>query len=187
MTLKKSLENRLRGWLPKEPTVSKNPREMRFQSRIKTDNRKQNSPGFKLRRWISGVSAFTLSLWRQMGLLTQVFTISMIFLLGGFVLGINSIISSNQYNVVLFGVVAVNVLFRLRQILNNNLVLKKRHYSVIYSLLVGIILLTALSFVYFASSWLVLYIVGMLAIVSVDLVDWHTKKVTNRQKMEMKL
>jgi hypothetical protein len=72
MNVKKSLENRLRGWLPKEPTVSKTPAKIGFQKRTETDNQKQNSPSFKIRRWLHGVSAVGRSLMRQMSLRTKI-------------------------------------------------------------------------------------------------------------------
>ena len=64
MTLKKSLENRIRGWLPKEP-VLKAP----LKAQIAPVNR---SSSFKVRRWLHGISAFTLSLLGQISLRTKV-------------------------------------------------------------------------------------------------------------------
>ena len=89
MNVKKTLQNRIRGWLPQEPNVPKTPTRTGFPMKMKTDNRKQVSPGFKVRRWLHGVSA----LLRQRSLGTKIkilafgiliFTVlSMLFLVDG--------------------------------------------------------------------------------------------------------
>jgi len=60
MNVKKSLENRLRGWLPQEP-VLKAP----LKAQISPVNR---GLSFKARRWLHGFSAFMISLWRHSSL-----------------------------------------------------------------------------------------------------------------------
>jgi hypothetical protein len=57
MTVKKSLENRIRGWFPQEP-VLKAP----LKTHSATVSRKRS---FKVRRWLHGTAAFILSLLRQ--------------------------------------------------------------------------------------------------------------------------
>ncbi len=58
MTIKKSLESRIRGWFPQEP-VLKAP----LKVQIAPVNRNLS---FKMRRWLHGISAFITSLlWRQ--------------------------------------------------------------------------------------------------------------------------
>ena len=58
MKVKKSLENRIRGWFPQEPVLKTS-----LKSQIAPANRNRS---FKVRRWLHGTSAFITSLlWRQ--------------------------------------------------------------------------------------------------------------------------
>ncbi len=72
MRLKKSLENNVRGWLPKEPTVSKTSTRIDSKTRIENAKRKQDSPIFKTRTWLHGASAFISSLMGQISLKTKI-------------------------------------------------------------------------------------------------------------------
>ena len=76
MNFKKSLENRIKGWLPKEPNVPKTPAKIGFPMKMKTDTRKQNSSSFKVRRWFHGVSAVWRSLLRQMSRGTKIWAVT---------------------------------------------------------------------------------------------------------------
>ncbi len=64
MNVKKSLENRIRGWLPKEPVLN-----APFKAQIVPVDR---SLSFKVRRWLHGTSAFISSLIGQINLRTKI-------------------------------------------------------------------------------------------------------------------
>jgi hypothetical protein len=64
MNVKKTLQNRIRGWFPKEP-VLKAP----LKTQIGPVNR---SRSFKARRWLHGTSAFIRALWCQRSLRTKI-------------------------------------------------------------------------------------------------------------------
>jgi hypothetical protein len=49
MNVKKTLQNRIRGWLPKEPKVPKKPTRTGFPLKMKADARKQNSLSLRIR------------------------------------------------------------------------------------------------------------------------------------------
>jgi CDP-diglyceride synthetase len=68
MTVKKSLQNRIRGWFPQEP-VFKAPQRTKMAS----INRNRS---FKVRRWLHGASAFTYSLMSQISLKTKLLTLA---------------------------------------------------------------------------------------------------------------
>jgi hypothetical protein len=58
MNVKKSLENRVRGWFPQEPVL-----KVPLKAQMAPVNRSQS---FKIKRWLHGTSAFITSLlWRQ--------------------------------------------------------------------------------------------------------------------------
>jgi hypothetical protein len=66
MKAKKKFENNIRGWLPKEPTISK--KSANHIMKIENAKSKQDSPIFKTQKWLHGASAFISSLMRQISL-----------------------------------------------------------------------------------------------------------------------
>ena len=80
MNAKRSLESRIRGWLPQEPSV---PKRMELQPRIRGNQLGQERLGFKVRRWLVGFSAFMGSLWRQMSLRTKGIILTLIVTIFG--------------------------------------------------------------------------------------------------------
>jgi hypothetical protein len=68
MTIKKSLENRIRGWFPHEPVL-----KARLKAQIAPVNRNRS---FKVRRWLHGASAFISSLMGQISLKTKILVIT---------------------------------------------------------------------------------------------------------------
>ena len=91
MNVKKSLQNRIRGWLPQEQ-VSKIP----FHAQIVPINL---SLSFKVRRWLRGFSAFITALWCQRSLrfkMQAVFFGAFAFLsVFMFFLGANNLVGSS--------------------------------------------------------------------------------------------
>lgn len=84
MKAKRSLESRIRGWLPQEPSV---PRRMELKPRIRRNQQGQNRLGFKVRRWLVGFSAFMGSLCRQRSVRTKGIILAFAaIVLAGFVL-----------------------------------------------------------------------------------------------------
>jgi hypothetical protein len=82
MNIKKSLDNRIRGWFPQEPAL-----KMTLKARMTTVNR---STSFKVRRWLHGFSAFMHSLIGHISLRTKlnvlafgigIFTIELLYFL----------------------------------------------------------------------------------------------------------
>jgi CDP-diglyceride synthetase len=68
MTVKKSLENRIRGWFPQEPVFKAAQR-----TKITSVNRDRS---FKVRRWLHGASAFISSLMGQISLKTKLLVLA---------------------------------------------------------------------------------------------------------------
>jgi hypothetical protein len=68
MTVKKNLENRIRGWFPQEPVFKATQR-----TKMASVDRNRS---FKVRRWLHGTSAFTSSLMGQISLRTKLIVLA---------------------------------------------------------------------------------------------------------------
>ena len=165
MTLKKSLENRIRGWFPQEPKVSKAPTSTRFQTR-KVQNR--NSLSFKTRRWLRGIKAFTSSLLGQISFRTKIWVLAfgvLLFsdwllyyltiknLIGGFVLHWAARITSPAV-LILFVVITLYDFFKNRTFRKSHPIEVKSPNLKLGSIVVGVASVTILAYLEFSDLFL---------------------------------